>query len=292
MLTVRVIPRLDVKGTNLVKGIHLEGLRVLGKPEQAARYYYESGADELIYVDTVASLYGRNNLPEIIKKTSQDVFIPITVEGGLRTIGDIQTVLRAGADKVALNTAAIRNPSLLQQASEKYGSSTIVISIAAKRVQDGTYEAFIENGRESTGLDVLEWVKKAETLGAGEIYLTSIDRDGTGSGYDIELVRSVAEIASIPVVACGGAGKIEHISEVIKEGCADAVSMASILHYKFARKNHTEMNCFLEGNMDFLNNSQEHPIMDGTTIPEIKRHMIDCGIPCRPYHNEEFYDKN
>jgi cyclase len=282
MFNVRVIPRLDIKGPNLVKGIHLEGLRVLGKPEQFARHYYETGADELIYIDVVASLYGRNSILEMIKKTSQEIFIPLTVGGGIRTLGDIQNALRAGADKVALNTAAIRDPSLLREASKKFGSSTIVVSIAAKKKEAGVYEAFTDNGREKTGINVIDWAKRAEELGAGEIYLMSIDRDGTGLGYDVELVKSVARAVSIPVIAAGGAGKLDHISEVIDKGFADAISMASILHYAFIETNLSEADYSAEGNIEFLKNIKKFTKVAGATIPEIKNHLLLKGISCRP----------
>ncbi len=205
MKTIRIIPRLDIKGPNLVKGIHLEGLRVLGKPNEFAKYYYQAGADELIYIDIVASLYGRNSLLSIIEKTAKEVFIPLTVGGGLRNIDDINAVLRAGADKIAINTAGVQNPDFIRQAARKFGSSTIVVSISAIKQPNGKYLAFTDNGREHTGVDVFEWAIHAFKLGAGEILLTSVDREGTGLGYDIELTRRVAESVPIPVIACGGA---------------------------------------------------------------------------------------
>jgi len=179
---LRIIPRLDIKGQNLVKGIHLEGLRVLGKPERFARYYYEQGADELLYVDIVASLYGRNNLLAIIERTAREIFIPLTVGGGLRSIEDIRNALRAGADKVAINTAAVRCPGFLREAAQKFGSSTVVLSIEAIKQPSGNYEAYTDNGRERAGLDVFEWAMRGVELGAGEILVTSVDREGTGLG--------------------------------------------------------------------------------------------------------------
>jgi imidazole glycerol-phosphate synthase subunit HisF len=175
MKNLRVIARLDIKGPNLVKGIHLEGLRVLGKPEDFARYYYEHGADELFYQDVVASLYERNSLQEIISATAKRSFIPLTVGGGIRTTRDIRDVLRAGADKVAINTAAVRNPEFIREAARKFGSSTIVVAIEAIKQPDGKYQAFVDNGREHTGLEVYEWAQKIEELGAGEIVITSVD---------------------------------------------------------------------------------------------------------------------
>ena len=180
----RIIPRLDIKGPNLVKGIHLEGLRVLGKPEDFAKLYYDQGADELIYQDTVASLYKRNSLSEIISRTLEDVFIPITVGGGIRSLADINKVLRAGADKVCINTSAIENPEFITEASREFGSSTIVVAIEVCFQKDQKYLAFTDNGREYTGVDALEWAKKVEQLGAGEILLTSIDNEGTRKGFD------------------------------------------------------------------------------------------------------------
>ncbi|MBN2735021.1 MAG: imidazole glycerol phosphate synthase subunit HisF [Methanomicrobiaceae archaeon] len=276
-----MIPRLDIKGPNLVKGVHLEGLRVLGKPETFARHYYENGADELIYIDVVASLYGRNSLLDMIKKTSQEIFIPLTVGGGLRTVEDIQKVLRAGADKVALNTSAINNPSLIKDAANKFGSSTIVVSIAAKKKNSGEYEAYTDNGREKTGVNVVDWAKKAEEKGAGEIYLMSIDRDGTGLGYDIELIKSVSKAVSIPVIAAGGAGKLGHFSDVIKNGNADAISMASILHYNYIENNYFDADYSSEGNIEFLKGIKKITKVEGATIPEIKNSLLENNISCR-----------
>lgn len=278
---IRIIPRLDIKGPNLVKGIHLEGLRVLGKPEQFARHYYESGADEIIYMDVVASLYNRNSLKEIITRTAEEIFVPLTVGGGLRTIDDITEVLRAGADKVSLNTAAINNPGIIKQAAEKFGSSTILVSIEAIRQSDDNYLAFTDNGREFTGIEVLSWAKHAEELGAGEIMITSVDREGTGLGYDIRLTRMVSEAVSIPVIACGGAGKISHISQVIIEGKADAVAVSSILHYDFVKENEADVDVEGEGNIEFLKSGKHFSRIEATNLTEIKSHLYETGIGCR-----------
>jgi len=251
MNNIRIIPRLDVKGPNLVKGIHFEGLRVLGPPEYFARQYYEQGADELIYIDIVASLYERNNLKEIVSRTAQQVFIPITVGGGIRSIEDMRLLLRAGADKVAINTAAIRNPNLIREGTEIFGSQCIVVSIEAKKIQSGKYEAFTDNGRQKTGVDVFEWVYKVCELGAGEILITSVDCEGTGEGYDIELISKVSEIASVPVIACGGAGRLEDIEEVVKHTKVNAVSAASIFHYKQLSQE-LVIKEYKEGNTEFL----------------------------------------
>jgi imidazole glycerol-phosphate synthase subunit HisF len=278
---IRVIPRLDIKGPHLVKGIHLEGLRVLGKPEQFARYYYETGADEILFMDVVASLYNRNSLHPIIEKTTQGIFIPLTVGGGLRSIDDIRGVLRAGADKVSLNTAAIKNPAFIREASRKFGSSTIVISIEAIKQSDGMYLAYTDNGREHTGIEVLAWAKQVEELGAGEIMITSIDREGTGAGYDVELTRMIADHVSIPVIACGGAGKLEHIVQVISHGDADAVAIASILHYDFIKNKEVDVITEHEGNIEFLKSGKGFSKIDTADLLTIKEYLTQHGVPCR-----------
>ena len=278
----RIIPRLDIKGPNLVKGIHLEGLRVLGKPEWFARYYYENGADELFYMDAVASLYGRNSLIDIVERTAREIFVPLTVGGGLRSLDDIKTVLRAGADKVALNTAVIQRPELIREASRKFGSSTILVSIEAIKKPDGAYEAFTHYGRESTNVDALEWAVQAADLGAGELMVTSIDRDGTGRGFDLELTRSIAESVPIPVIACGGAGSSRHVSEVINQGHADAVSVASLLHYGCLDKfEYDDQSYSGEGNTEFLRGQVRSSKIPGATLPELKEHLLESGIECR-----------
>jgi cyclase len=284
-MNIRIIPRLDIKGPNLVKGIHLEGLRVLGKPEHFARYYYEQGADELIYMDAVASLYGRNSLLEIVEKTSKEIFIPLTVGGGLRSVDDIRTVLRAGADKVSINTAAIKSPELIRAASRIFGSSTIVVSIEAIKKPDGSYEAYVDYGRQQTGVDALKWAVQAAELGAGELVVTSINQEGTGQGFDLELTRKISESVSIPVIASGGCGKIEHVYDVITQGQADAVSVASILHYDFIKQEaHQEATFAGEGNVEFLQGrrgARGFSKIQGATILEIKAYLAERGIECR-----------
>lgn len=230
-MNVRLIARLDIKGPNLIKGIHLEGLRVVGDPQEYARRHYEAGADELVYMDIVASLYGRNSLTEIIKRAAKDIFIPMTVGGGVRSVDDVKQLLRAGADKVAMNTAAVLRPELISEVARRFGSQCMVLSIEAKRQGAGKWEAYTDNGRERTGKDVVEWAKKGFELGAGEILLTSVDQEGTRKGFDIDLVRSVAGAVPIPVIASGGMGNTDHLVEVIRDGRADAVAMADVLHY-------------------------------------------------------------
>lgn len=231
MAGIRLIPRLDIKGPNLIKGIHLEGLRVVGDPQQYARRYYEQGADELIYMDIVASLYGRNSLRDIVSRTAQDVFIPLTVGGGVRSVDDVRELLRAGADKVAINTAAVQRPQLIAEVSRTFGSQCMVLSIEAKKLGDGRWEVFTDNGRERTGRDVVEWVAQATELGIGEILLTSVDQEGTRKGFDVELVRKVTAATTVPVIASGGMGSVEHLVDVCERGQADAVAIADMLHY-------------------------------------------------------------
>lgn len=232
MANVRLIPRLDIKGPNLIKGIHLEGLRVVGDPQQFARRYYEEGADELLYMDIVASLYGRNNLTEIVRRTASEVFVPMTVGGGIRSVDDAKELLRAGADKVAINTAAVARPELIREVSRRFGSQCMVLSIEAKSVAPGKWEVFTDNGRERTGLDVVSWASRAVDLGAGEILVTSVDREGTRKGFDLDLVRAVSTSVPVPVIASGGMGMPEHLIQVLEKGCADAVAMADVLHYR------------------------------------------------------------
>jgi cyclase len=232
MSNVRLIPRLDIKGPNLIKGIRLEGLRVMGDPQEFALRYYEAGADELIYMDIVASLYGRNNLSDIIRRAADQVYIPITVGGGIRSVDDACHILRSGADKVAINTAAVADPTLITQVSRRFGSQAMVLSIEAKQIAPGKWEAYTDNGRERTGLDVIEWVQRGVELGAGEILLTSVDREGTRKGFEIDLLRQVSQAVPVPVIASGGMGSTQDLVDAAKLGLADAVAMADVLHYK------------------------------------------------------------
>jgi cyclase len=232
MHAVRLIARLDVKGPNLVKGIQLEGLRKMGDPNKFARKYYEEGIDEIIYMDIVASLYERQNILEIVRRTTKDVFIPITVGGGVRSIEDVKETLRAGADKVAINTAAIKRPNLIKEVAQRFGSQCMVLSIEAKKKKgQSEWEAYCDYGREKTGIDAVEWAYKGWQLGAGEILLTSVDTEGTAKGFDIDLVNRISSMVQIPVIASGGAGNINDICDVVNRGKADAVAMAHVLHY-------------------------------------------------------------
>ena len=230
MPKLRLVGRLDIKGPNLIKGVHLEGLRVIGSPKKYALKYYLDGIDELIYMDTVATLYGRNNLLEFVKEVGKNVFIPITVGGGIRSVDDAYKFLNVGADKVAVNTAAVLNPKIIKEISRRFGSQCLVLSIEAKKIQNNKWEVYTNNVREKTGLDVIEWVKTAASLGAGEILLTSIDQEGTGRGFDISLVKNVKEKVNIPVIASGGMGKNEDLIQLIKSCKVDAVAIANVLH--------------------------------------------------------------
>ena len=234
MTSVRLIARLDIKGPNLIKGIQLEGLRVIGDPQAYARKYYAQGADELVYMDIVASLYGRNSLHDIISRTAQDVFIPLTVGGGLRSVEDVRQILRAGADKVSINTAAVQRPQLVNEIASVFGSQCVVLSIEAKHHAPGKWEVYTDNGRERSGLDVIDWAQRGAALGAGELLVTSVDREGTRKGFDCELMRAVSAAVSIPVIASGGMGTVQHLVDVVQQGQADAVAMADILHYERA----------------------------------------------------------
>jgi len=280
MKTVRIIPRLDIKGPNLVKGIHLEGLRVLGNPADFARFYYEQGADELLFMDVVASLYERNSLHDIITSTAKSIFIPITVGGGIRSISDIMEVLRVGADKVCLNTAAIKNPQLIKEASRMFGSSTIVVAIEAIKESDGSYFAYTDNGREYTGIDVFEWAQQVADLGAGEVVITSVDREGTGQGFDIDLVSKISNLINIPVIAHGGAGKMEHVFDVIQKGNVSAVMISSLFHYHFLKDNESSASD-LEGNIEFLNRKRNFHTFELCNINNVKTSLISNQIQCR-----------
>lgn len=231
MHSVRIIPRLDIKGPNVIKGVHLECLHVVGDPAELAARYWAVGADELLYMDVVASLYGRNSLLDIVAKASQNIFIPLTVGGGIRSIEDIRSILRAGADKVAINTYAVKHPEFIREAARAFGCQCIVGSIEAQRISENKWEAFTDNGRERTGLDAIVWAKRLESLGAGELLVTSVDQEGTERGYDVELVARIAPEVGIPVIASGGAGSPDDVVEVVQKGHADAVSCANIFHY-------------------------------------------------------------
>lgn len=226
---VRLIARLDVKGHKLIKAVHLEGLRALGMPQDFARQYYEQGADELIYIDLVASLYQRSISPDIIRSAAEVIFVPMTVGGGIRNIDDVRRLLRVGADKVAVNTAAVLRPNLITEIANEFGSQCMVLSIEAKK-HAGGWEVYTDNGREASGLDAVGWAKKGVELGAGELLITSIDQEGTGRGFDNDLVSSISEVVNVPIIASGGYGGKEHLQEITDAG-ADAIAFADVIHF-------------------------------------------------------------
>jgi cyclase len=251
MLTKRIIPCLDVDGGRVVKGTSFVQLKDAGDPVELADYYYKQGADELVFLDITASSSHRNTMVEIVEKISEKVFMPLTVGGGLRNIDDVRRMLLAGADKTSINTAAVEKPEILTEGATRFGSQCIVIAIDAKKVADNRWEVFTYGGRKPTGLDAVEWAKKAVLLGAGEVLLTSMDADGHKTGYDIGLTRAISEAVSVPVIASGGAGTLEDLYNAIVDGKADAVLAASIFHY-------------------------------GTyTIAQTKRYLAQKGIPVR-----------
>lgn len=229
---IRIIPVLHVKGQNVVKPVHTEALKVVGAPKTFAHRYYREGADELIYLDIVASLYRRNLDFDLLASVVADVFIPVTVGGGIRSLADINNALRSGADKVAINTFAVHHPEFLREAANQFGSQCVTLSIEAKKHGNGSYEAYTDGGREATGVDAIDWAKRAIELGVGEILVTSIDRDGTRKGYDLSLVRALASLSPVPVIAHGGAGTLDSIADAVRKGQADAVGMSSIFHYE------------------------------------------------------------
>lgn len=254
MLAKRIIPCLDVDAGRVVKGVNFLGLRDAGDPVEIAALYDEQGADELVFLDITASHEGRDIMIDVVRRTAEQVFMPLTVGGGIRTVEHIRKLLKAGADKVSINTAAVQNPDLVRQGAERFGSQCIVVAIDAKLRDDGRgWEVYTHGGRRPTGLDAVEWAMRVEELGAGEILLTSMDYDGTKAGYDIPLTRAVSEAVKIPVIASGGAGNPEHIYRALTDGKADAALAASIFHYR------------------------EY------TVVEVKRYLQQKGVPVRLY---------
>lgn len=231
MLSIRIIPKLEVKNENLIKGIHLEGLRIVGQPETAALSYARDGADELIYIDLVASLYQRENWINIVQRTAEKIYIPLTVGGGIRSVNDTKVFLRAGADKVAVNTGIVNQPKLITEIARKFGSQAMVASLEVQKKPDGNYEIYTDCGRTPTGLNPVNWAEQAVDRGAGEILLTFIHRDGTYQGYDLKLLQQIAGRVKIPVIASGGAGSAAHLEAAVKAG-ADGLAVASMLHFQ------------------------------------------------------------
>ncbi len=251
MLSKRIIPCLDVKDGRVVKGINFVGLRDVGDPVECAKMYNDQGADEIVFLDITATHEGRDTIEDVVRETAKQVFMPLTVGGGIRTIEDFKRLLRAGADKISVNSAAVRNPQLIAEAADKFGSQCVVVAIDARRHEDGTFHVVVNGGRIDTGLDAVEWAKEVQRLGAGEILLTSMDADGTKNGFDIELLNAICAVSNVPVIASGGCGKLSHFSEVFEQTDADAALAASLFHYR------------------------------ELTIKEVKDHLIEHNIPVR-----------
>lgn len=231
MLAKRIIPCLDVKDGRVVKGVNFVGLRDAGDPVELAAHYSAMGADEIVFLDITATHEGRKTVVEMLRRTAERVFVPLAVGGGIRSVDDFTELLRAGADKISVNSAAVRDPELISKAAEKFGSQCVVVAIDGKRREDGGFEVVINGGRVWTGMDVVEWAKKAESLGAGEILLTSMDADGTKAGFDIEMTKAVCDAVNIPVIASGGCGSLEHFADAFTKAGADAALAASLFHY-------------------------------------------------------------
>lgn len=251
MLAKRIIPCLDVRDGKVVKGVNFVGIREVGEPVECAMEYERQGADEICFLDITATHEGRRTMVDVVKKTAEHVFIPLTVGGGIGSVEDFREILRAGADKVSVNSAAVKNPELISQAAEIFGSQCVVVAIDAKRDEKGQFHVVIHGGRKDTGLDVAEWAKKCQELGAGEILLTSMDTDGCKRGFDLELLQAVCSVVNIPVIASGGCGKLEHFSQVFEETEADAALAASLFHFR------------------------------ELTVKEVKEHMAEHKIPVR-----------
>ncbi|NIP38277.1 MAG: imidazole glycerol phosphate synthase subunit HisF [Candidatus Dadabacteria bacterium] len=231
MLSKRIIPCLDVKDGRVVKGVNFVNLQDAGDPVEIAKQYSLEGADEITFLDITASHEGRNIMIDVVEKTASEVFVPLTVGGGVRTLDDVRNLLLAGADKVAINTAAVKDPEFVRQASERFGSQCIVVAIDARSNGENSWEVYTHGGRNPTGIDAVQWAKKMEDYGAGEILLTSMDKDGTKEGYDLQLTKTISELLIIPIIASGGAGNLQHLCDGVKLGKADAVLVASIFHY-------------------------------------------------------------
>lgn len=251
MLAKRIIPCLDVRDGKVVKGVNFVGIREVGDPVECAMEYDRQGADEICFLDITATHEGRSTMIDVVRKTAEHVFVPLTVGGGIRSVEDFREILRAGADKVSVNSAAVKNPALISQAAEIFGSQCVVAAIDAKRDGQGNFHVVVHGGRKDTGLDAVEWAKKCQELGAGEILLTSMDTDGCKEGFDLELTRAVCDAVTIPVIASGGCGRLEHFSQVFEETGADAALAASLFHFR------------------------------ELTVEEVKNHLAENNIPVR-----------
>ena len=268
----RIISRLDIKEANLVKGVQLEGLRILGKANFFSEKYYKDNIDEIFYQDCVASLYGNNMLFDLISKVSKSIFIPITVGGGIKNIDDIITVLKSGADKVSINTAAFKNINFIKQAIQVFGSSTIVISIEANKLEDGNYYCFTESGRNNSGVKVKDWVQEIQSYGVGEIIMTMVNTDGTGEGFDVDFITKINHKLSIPLIVHGGCGDKHQVLDLQKNSKIDGISIASMFHYEAVKSYHIEDNIKL-----FKPSKKINPC----SINSLKKYLLDHDINCR-----------
>jgi len=267
----RIIPKLDIKGPNLVKGVNLEGLRVLGDPRSFIKSYYELGADELVYHDTVASLYLRNNLDKLLKATSKNIFMPIIVGGGIRSLQDVETMLVSGADRVFFNTAALENPKLIRNTVKKFGSATIVISIEAIRLQNN-YICLKDFGRERTNIKVTDWILQIQDSGAGEVIITSINKEGTGKGFDLELCEKISKVAKIPFIINGGFGELKHISDLLNVCLPSGICISSAFHYGNKPSKEIKINKN-EGNFEFLKKNKNFLNFGNISIKDVKNYI-------------------
>ena len=251
MLAKRIIPCLDVRDGRVVKGVNFVNIRDAGDPVELATYYSNQGADEIVFLDITATSDARDTVADVVERTAAQVFVPLTVGGGIRTLEDFQRLLRAGADKISVNSAAVKDPTLISRAAERFGSQCVVLAIDARKRENGSYEVVVAGGRTPTGLDAVEWAREGERLGAGEILLTSMDADGTKAGFDLEMTKAVADAVSIPVIASGGCGSLEHFSEVFEKTNCDAALAASLFHF---------------GEL---------------TVPQVKKYLAQQNIPVR-----------
>ena len=273
---IRIIPKLDIKNGTLIKGIGLEGLRVLGDPYDFAKKYYKEGADEILYMDNVATLYGTNNLTKFIKKTAQDIFIPLTVGGGIKNLKDIENLLTSGADKVSINSEFVINKKFVREAVKNFGSSTIVATIEANKI-DNNYFITTSNGRDLHNKNPLSWAKELEQLGIGELIITSVNNEGLKVGFDLQIIKKISEKVNVPVIAHGGCGNINHIINLVKQTKVSGVAIASILHYSSIKKNKNNIN-FKTGNTNYLNNAKEDY---KNLIKKIKSKLKKSGVKVR-----------
>ena len=279
MKNKRLIARLDIKNNAVVKGINMEGLRVIGSPNILAQHYYGMGIDEILYVDVVASLYDRNSLDDLVRLASKNIFIPLCVGGGIRNLYDVDRMLSNGADKITLNTAAVKNISFIGEVVSKYGSSTVVSAIETLKIENNYY-VFTDNGREYTGIEVREWIKRVQEQGAGEILLSCISRDGTGEGFNLDLIHSISDLIEVPLVVHGGAGCVEDIVKVLDCEIVDGACVSSILHYN------PEALCLanpegLEGNTEFKNSGRRTSLTETASVPDIKTKINSYGYCLR-----------